>query len=94
MPGYFSRVPIELDHGRPVVQVKVNGRGPFRFAISTDVDMVAMSTTLMDSLGLWPRQSADSITFGSVRLDSVRLMQILPGDGVVGLLGLRRSRAC
>jgi len=88
MPGYFARVPIELDHGAPIVQVKVNGRGPFRFAISTNLEMVAMSTALMDSLGIW-KQSADSITFGSVRLDSVRLMQLAPGGDIVGLLGLR-----
>jgi len=52
MTGYFSRAPIDLDHGVPSVQVMVNGHGPFRFIIQTGTPHTVISSALAESLAL------------------------------------------
>jgi len=89
MTGYFSRVPIELIQGTPVIQVEVNGHGPFRFAIDTGHDVIALSAALAESLGLSQASTIDSIAFGTVRLERVRATPMqASGSGIDGLLGL------
>jgi hypothetical protein len=45
-------VPMELLGGRPVVSVRVNGKGPFRFALDTGVTGTLVSKELAHELGL------------------------------------------
>jgi len=45
-------VPMELFAGRPVVSVRVNGKGPFQFALETGVTGTMVSTELAHELGL------------------------------------------
>jgi len=45
-------VPMELFGGRPVVSVRVNGKGPFRFALDTGVTGTVVSKELAHELGL------------------------------------------
>src|ERR1700722_8045855 len=45
--------PLELTHGKPFVEVKVNGKGPFRFVIDTGTGSEAFVTAeLADVLHL------------------------------------------
>jgi len=81
----------------PVVDVMINGRGPFRFAIETGAGFVALSPTLAETAGLkqdatsggLPSYLIDSITFGGASFQGVRA-EAIPrgGTGVDGLLGL------
>ncbi len=45
-------VPMELFGDRPVVSVRVNGKGPFQFALETGVTGTMVSTELAHELGL------------------------------------------
>jgi|CZKR01.1.fsa_nt_gi hypothetical protein len=45
-------VPMELFGGRPVVSVRVNGKGPFQFALDTGVTGTVVSKELARELGL------------------------------------------
>jgi len=45
-------IPMELFDGRPVVSVRVNGKGPFQFALDTGVTGTVISKELAHELGL------------------------------------------
>ena len=45
-------IPMELFDGRPVVSVRVNGQGPFQFALDTGVTGTVISKELAHELGL------------------------------------------
>jgi hypothetical protein len=81
----------------PVVEVMVNGRGPFRFGVETGARFVALGREFADSLGLrgdstgreLPELRLDSLTLGAARFYGVPAA-ILPRApmGVAGVLGL------
>jgi len=74
-------VPMELFGRRPVVRVRVNGKGPFRFALDTGVTGTMVSTELARELGLpdmgqaisgRPRAAAPALTTVT-RIDKLEL---------------------
>ena len=81
----------------PVVEVMVNGRGPFRFGVETGANFVALSPDFAAKANLrsagttadLPAFRIDSITLGGASFHDVRAAA-LPrgGTGVDGLLGL------
>lgn len=50
--GGEARVPLTFSGPRPVVQIKINGKGPYRFYFDTGASGAVMSQKLADELGL------------------------------------------
>lgn len=80
LDGHEVRVPFELVDGRIYVRAKVNGRGPFRFAVDTGASgMGRVDAGLMATLGL--RMSGEALNSdgvqtapaGTTRLESLEL---------------------
>lgn len=81
-----ARVPFDLVDGRIYVQVRVDGRGPFRFAVDTGAsDMARADAKLVVELGL-PRLAsvANSDGVSTAAADTVRIRTLQLG-------GLARS---
>ncbi len=90
-------VPMTLESNLPIVEVLVNGEGPFRFGIETGANFVVVSPDLAAKLSLqrtggtseFPSYRVDAIAIGTARFIGVpvaatRVAQ--PGiDGVLGL---------
>lgn len=55
------RVPLDLDHGQPIVAVKINGKGPFNFFLDSGAGGTVFNHDLMTELGL---DSIGTIQFG------------------------------
>lgn len=53
-------VPLTLDHRKPVVEVMINGKGPFRFFLDTGAGATVIDQDLVDELKL-PNQGATKI---------------------------------
>ena len=104
-----TTVPLTLLHGsRAAVQVMINGRGPYLFAIETGAPLVLISSKLADELALPVAADAPMVHSpnGSItmrRVDSLRIgatvlhaVNVASGpqliDGVDGLLGLPAFR--
>jgi hypothetical protein len=86
-----SRVPL------PVIEVTINGKGPFRFGIETGARFVGVSRGFADSLGLrrvggpdqLPQFVADSIDVGAASFRGVPVATLpAAARGVDGILGL------
>ncbi|HUQ82882.1 MAG TPA: aspartyl protease family protein [Gemmatimonadaceae bacterium] len=81
----------------PVINVMINGRGPYRFGVETGAGFVAISRELAATLELkrvagdddLPEYDLDSLTFGGAAFRTVRVAAISRNArGVDGLLGL------
>ena len=82
----------------PVVEIMVNGRGPFRFGVETGAGFVAVSRAFVEAAGPLPRTGGpdevpeyrvDSITLGGATFHDVRVSAMPRGaTGVDGVLGL------
>jgi hypothetical protein len=94
-----TTVPLELDRtSRPVVQVMLNGRGPYRLGVETGSPNTRLSSAVVDSLRL--RREGEEGGEPLVHLDSLRIggalirdLQVAGGDavsqlGLDGVLGL------
>lgn len=78
--SFTVRVPFDVIDGRIYVQARVNGRGPFRFAVDTGASgMGRADKSLVSSLGLKihgtssTSDGVQSATADTVRIDSVEL---------------------
>jgi hypothetical protein len=86
-----TTVPLELDRAsRPVVQVMLNGRGPYRLGVETGSPNTRLTSAVMDSLRLRPPAHLDSLRIGEAL---IRDLQVAGGDavsqlGLDGVLGL------
>jgi aspartyl protease len=97
-----TAVPLELDGAsRPVVQVMLNGRGPYRLGVETGSPVTRLTSGVLDSLGL--RRSGERDGESLVRLDSLRIgdavirdLDVAGGDAVsqLGLDGVLGLDAC
>jgi hypothetical protein len=78
------------DHGDcPVVEVMVNGHGPYRFAVETGAGFSAISPDVVKAAGLSDNVIADSISIGSAQLRHFAMTQEeSPVKGLAGFLGL------
>ena len=94
-----TSVPLELDRAsRPVVQVMLNGRGPYRLGVETGSPVTRLTSAVVDSLQLKRAGELDGDVL--VQLDSLRIgealirdLQVAGGDavsqlGLDGVLGL------
>src|SRR5215212_7278218 len=82
----------------PVVEIMVNGRGPFRFGVETGAGFVAVSRAFVEAAGPLPRSGGpdeipeyrvDSITLGGATFHDVKVSAMpRPPTGVDGVLGL------
>ena len=83
---------------RPAVEIRINGRGPFRFLVETGAAGVDLSPALADSLGLplrghndGPQFHVDSISVGAATFHDLTVSSLPPAVtslGVSGVLGL------
>ncbi len=81
----------------PVVEVRINGRGPYRFGIETGAGFVGMRRSLADSLGLtraggpdeYPEYHVDSLSIGAALFGDFIISGMPRGpSGADGILGL------
>src|SRR5688500_9700100 len=90
-------VPLVItETGLPVVDVLVDGQGPYRFGIETGAQFVGMQPGLGEKLGLelspdtvdLPRYHAPSMTIGGATFTDVPMMEIRTAatdiDGILG----------
>lgn len=94
-----ARVPFELVDGRIYVQARVNGRGPFRFAVDTGASgMARADAKLVSALGLPVHGNAansdgmNTATTDTVRIDTLQLGG-LARNGVEAITRDYRSRS-
>jgi predicted aspartyl protease len=81
---FLVRVPFETIDGRIYVQTRVNGRGPFRFAIDTGASgMARADASLVSALGLIIQgETTTSDGVRSAQVDTTRLDSLELGDFV------------
>jgi hypothetical protein len=86
-----TAVPLELDGAsRPVIQVMLNGRGPYRLGVETGSPVTRLTSGVLDSLGLRRSARLDSLRIGDA---VIRDLDVADGDavsqlGLDGVLGL------
>lgn len=71
--------PFDLSSGRPVVEILINGEGPFPFIFDTGAHGAMIRTSLVEELGLQPtgRQSVTSPAGGDpIEVDATSLARI------------------
>jgi hypothetical protein len=90
-------VPIALEANLPILEVRVNGEGPFRFGIETGANFVVVSPDLAAKLSLkrtggtadFPAYRLDSIAIGAARFIGVPVSATSFAQGSIdGVLGL------
>lgn len=80
----------------PVIEVLVNGKGPFRFGVETGANFIAISPAIAESIGLkpvggtpdYPEYRVDSVRIGNALFTGMPMSGEGRASGVVGLLGL------
>lgn len=98
IPAGGVEVPIAGSSGRSMVDLMVNGRGPYRFIVETGAPFTLVKTEVAAALGLAaggdnPSARVDSITVGGGALRDFRVgIDPLGIPGVDGLLGLNAYR--
>lgn len=70
-PTGGTAVSLDDVSGRPVVDVWLNGQGPFRFVVSTTAATTAVTEDLVNELGLAP--DSDQLASGPLVVDEVRV---------------------
>src|SRR5438128_10266652 len=91
-------VPFEFLHNQIVVQVKVNGKGPFNMLIDTDTDPSAIDASTAKELGLQVGTNGAAATGGGTetnvvyptRLASVELDGVSAKQAAAGPLDLKQ----
>jgi predicted aspartyl protease len=85
--------------GRMLVDVQVNGQGPFSFLLASGASRSAVSSELAGKLGLAEAPSVDiaSLESGALRLQGVQLPiaaseVIGAADGLLGVEGMARKK--
>ncbi len=90
LPSRVGRAPL------PVVEVTINGQGPFRFGVETGANFIAASPAVVAQLGLkraggsddYPEYRADSVRIGGAVFRDMPISGEGRATGVDGLLGL------
>lgn len=94
-------IPLQTGRGLPLVEVRINGQGPFNFGIETGANFIAISPALASTLKVsrtggpddFPAYRIERIDVGSVRLEEMTVYAsqfAQPGlDGVLGLPAFR-----
>lgn len=80
-----AKVPLDLASGIPLVEVMINGAGPFKMAIDTGATETTLDDNVVKTLGLQAPKPADSAKKGGDKpptVPTVRLISITLGDAV------------
>lgn len=96
-----AEVPLLLDAGVPIVEVTVNGHGPYRFLIDLGANVVIVRRNVLEEAGgqlLIDRETTDIGLLHAVGIGPARLEHVVAGvyddldvDGVIGYNALRHS---
>jgi hypothetical protein len=90
-------VPVTLESNLPIVEVRINDTGPYRFGIETGANFVSITRELAGTLSLKrtggpdesPAYRVDSIAIGGVRFLGVPVAALRTAQGNIdGVLGL------
>lgn len=97
VPAGGAEVPVTLVNRRPTVEVRVDGRGPFRFIVETGAPWSALTPAAIGELGLVADAGGafhlDSVALGGAVLRDFRVASLeLPWSDVHGVLGLNAYR--
>lgn len=88
VPAKGARVPMQDFGGRAVVDVKINGRGPYRFVLSTTATMTIIDSALDKDLQLPAAEGVQAAPSGGNTPVIVTIGELRMGDAVVrGFMG-------
>ncbi len=97
LAGERVEIPMRLVDRRPVVEARIDGKGPFRLGIETGAAFVALTRVALDSLHLQPSRhdeagdvyAVSAITTGGATFRGVEVRDAAPVDTRIdGFLGL------
>ncbi len=86
--------PMQDMGGRPVVEVRINGKGPYRFILDTGANITVIGAALNRELGLRPAPGVNAIADGNgpspaiVAVSELRLGGVVLGDLVAAVMPL------
>jgi hypothetical protein len=99
LPAGGATVPLAAPATRPVVEVTVDGHGPYRFIVETGAAFTAITPRVAAAAGLVPADTADpavtvnALGVGAARLRDFRVAVLdAPAPAVDGVLGLNAYR--
>lgn len=98
LPVDGGEAPLVGPRSRPIVEARVNGRGPFRFAVETGASFTAVTPQTAAALGLAATDTAnpsvhvDSVSVGTATLRDFRIGVFPIAPGIEGILGLNAYR--
>src|SRR6266478_1243478 len=72
----IAEVPFSFDHTSVIIQVKVNGKGPFNMVLDTGSDVATIDLTTAKDLGLNLKSTGGQVTGGGSEKSQVFLTQI------------------
>lgn len=79
LPMQPVSVPMKTDHGLPVIEATINGKGPYKFVFDTGAGRTFLNSSLVKELGLKPTgkinvgdpSAPDSISANAYTLDNI-----------------------
>jgi hypothetical protein len=84
IPGDSVTVPIQDVGGRPVVELKINGKGPYRFVLDTGAATTVVSDELSHELSLTPPAGVQVASVGGGPAPAIVLIhEVRIGDAVL-----------
>lgn len=84
IPGDSVTVPMQDMGGRPVVELKINGKGPYRFILDTGAVTTVVSDELSRELSLTPPAGVQVASVGSGSASAIVLIHdVRIGDAVL-----------
>ncbi len=99
LPPGGAEAPLVAPSQRPVVEVTVDGRGPYRFVIETGAPFSAVTPAVAAAAGLVPADTTDpAVTVRALEVGGARLRDLTvvvmpdPIPGIDGILGLNSYR--
>jgi predicted aspartyl protease len=99
LPEGGVTVPLATPVSRPIIDVTVDGRGPYRFVVETGSASTAVTPRVAAAAGLVPADTADpAVTVGALGVGAARLRDFrvavldAPAPGLDGILGLNAYR--
>jgi hypothetical protein len=99
LPDGGVTVPLATPGSRPSIDVTVDGRGPYRFAVETGAAFTSVTPQMAAAAGLVPADTADpAVTVGALGIGAARLRDFrvavldAPAPGIDGILGLNAYR--
>jgi len=86
LPAQEMSVPLTDIGGRPVVEVSINGKGPYRMVVDTGATRTTLAADLVSEFA--PANSTGPFVLDEIRVGSARLLRPLVGRAAALLNGL------